>query len=179
MKQGFLSIALVLVMALVLAKDFEIYGALYSGTQAVKNDIVLGQRIKETTYSLENGFRLTVHEALKSIPTGAAFRILPPRERETIERTAGFIVCDKVKEWFSDYNYSLYIGYIDSNDYSEKSLPGECIAYLYVNLDKGTAEIKDKQNIKMSVSYRLAFRFSGDIDKHSFIVLVPEGTVIE
>jgi len=175
--RGFLSIVLVLAMVLFLAKDMKIYNEVYAGTQEIKNDIDLAQRINEETYDLENGFRLTVREALDSLP-----KVPHSKKGEMVARE---YVCQKIKEWFKHYpDYSLYVGYIDPIDYSKApSVPAlePCFNFLHVDLKEKKAMLKDEELIGFPyslVGYRIAFMFEGTIHNTGFKVLVPEGTVM-
>jgi len=176
--RGFLSIVLVLAMVLFLAKDMKIYNEVYAGTQEIKNDIDLAQRINEETYDLENGFRLTVREALDSLP-----KVPHSKKGEMVARE---YVCQRIKEWFANYpDYSIYIGYIDPIDYSRApSIAGEiepCLNFLHVDLKEKKAMLKDEGLIDFTyglVGYRIAFMFEGTIHNTGFKVLVPEGTVM-
>ena len=175
--RGFLSIVLVLAMVLFLAKDMKIYNEVYAGTQEMKNDIDLAQRINEETYDLENGFRLTVREALDSLP-----KVPHSKKGEMVARE---YVCQKIKEWFKHYpDYSLYVGYIDPIDYSKApSVPAlePCFNFLHVDLKEKKAMLKDEELIGFPyslVGYRIAFMFEGTIHNTGFKVLVPEGTVM-
>jgi len=177
--RGFLSIVLVLAMVLFLAKDMNIYNEVYAGTQEMKNDIELGQRINEETYDLENGFRLTVREALDSLPK------VPHSEKG--EMVAREYVCQKIKEWFADYpDYSIYIGYIDPTDYSKApNIVSEiepCLNFLHVDLKEKKVMLKDEELISFPyslVGYRMAVMFEGGVHGADFKVLISEGTAIE
>lgn len=176
--RGFLSIVLVLAMVLFLAKDMKIYSDVYSGTQEIKNNVELGQRINEESYALENGFKLTVHEALDSLP-----KVPHSKKGELIARE---YVCEKIREWFAGYpNYSLYVGYIDPTDYSKAPsvpAPEPCLNFLHVDLKEKRVELKDNGLIDFPYSligYRIAFMSEGKIGKVHFKTIIPEGTVIE
>ena len=176
--RGFLSIVLVLAMVLFLAKDMKIYNEVYSGTQEMKNDIDLAQRINEETYDLENGFRLTVREALDSLP-----KVPHSKKGEMVARE---YICQKIKEWFTHYpDYSLYVGYIDPIDYSRAPSIASgiepCLNFLHVDLKEKKAMLKDEELLSFPyslVGYRIAFMFEGTIHNTGFKVLVPEGTVM-
>jgi len=175
--RGFLSIVLVLAMVLFLAKDMKIYNELYAGTQEMKNDVDLAQRINEETYDLDNGFRLTVTDALKSLP-----KVPHSAKGELVARE---YVCQKVREWFKQYpGYSLYVGYIDPIDYSKApNVPAlePCLNFLHVDLKEKKAVLKDEGLISFPyslVGYRIAFMFEGTVHNTGFKVLIPEGTVI-
>ena len=177
--RGFLSIVLVLAMVLFLARDMKIYNQVYIGTQEMKNDIDLAQRINEETYDLENGFRLTVKEALESLP-----KVPHSKKGEMVARE---YVCQLVKGWFANYpDFSLYIGYIDPTDYSRApSITSEiepCLNFLHVDLKEKKVMLKDEDLISFPyslVGYRIAFMFEGKVHNTNFKVLIPEGTVIE
>lgn len=177
--RGFLSIVLVLAMVLFLTRDMKIYDQVYIGTQEMKNDIDLAQRINEETYDLENGFRLTVKEALESLP-----KVPHSKKGEMVARE---YVCQRVGGWFANYpDFSLYIGYIDPTDYSRApSITSEiepCLNFLHVDLKEKTVMLKDEDLISFPyglVGYRIAFMFEGKVHNTNFKVLIPEGTVIE
>jgi len=177
--RGFLSIVLVMAMVLFLAKDMKIYNQVYIGTQEMKNDIDLAQRINEERYDLENGFRLTVKEALESLP-----KVSHSKKGEMVAR--GYI-CQKIKEWFTHYpDYSFYIGYINPTDYSRaSSIASEiepCLNFLHVDLKEKKVMLKDEDLISFPyslVGYRIAVMFEGKVHNTNFKVLIPEGTVIE
>ncbi len=177
--RGFLSIVLVLAMVLFLARDMKIYNQVYIGTQEMKNDIDLAQRINEETYDLENGFRLTVKEALESLP-----KVPHSKKGEMVARE---YVCQLVKGWFASYpDFSLYIGYIDPTDYSRApSITSEiepCLNFLHVDLKEKKVMLKDEDLISFPyslVGYRIAFMFEGKVHNTNFKVLIPEGTVVE
>lgn len=174
--RGFISIALVVVMLLFLAKDLRIYNQVYSGVQEMRNQIVLRQEVNEAIYGLEDGFRLIVSGALETLPK------VPHSERGEI--VAREYICTKIWEWFNGYNYSLYIGYIDPNDYSRApSVPmlDSCLAFLYVDLKQGKAQIKDGGLIEFPYSligYRIAFMFEGEKYGVKFKTIIPEGVEI-
>lgn len=177
--RGFLSIVLVLAMVLFLAKDMKIYSQVYAGMQEIKNYVVIGQTINEKTYELENGFKLTVSEALDSLPK------MPPSKNSEI--AAREYVCREISDWFAGYeNYSMYVGYIDPTDYSKApSVESEiepCFNFLHVDLLKRKVELKDNGLITFPyslVGYKIAFMFEGNVGKEQFKVIIPEGTVVE
>lgn len=174
--RGFVSIVLVIAMLLFLAKDLKVYNQVYSGVQEIRNQIVLRQEVNEAIYELENGFRLTVSEALETLPK------VPHSEKGEI--AARGYVCARIHEWFNGYNYSFYVGYIDPNDYSKApsvSMLDSCLNFLYVNLKQRKAQIKDNGMIEFPYSligYRIAFMFEGEIYGVKFKAIIPEGVGI-
>ncbi len=174
--RGFVSIAIVVVMLLFLAKDLKIYNQVYDGTQEMRNQIVLRQGVNEAIYGLEDGFRLTVSGALETLPR------LPNSEKGEI--IARKYVCAKVREWFDSQNRSFYAGYIDPNDYSRAPsvpAPDYCLNFLYVDLKQGKAQIKDNGMIEFPYSligYRIAFMFEGELYGVKFKAIIPEGVEI-
>lgn len=163
---------IVLIVLLFLSRELGAGNIVYGDVQQMKNDIVLNQRIKDIVYGLENGFRLTVLEALRTVP---------PKEEAARE-----YMCMKIAEWFKSYpDYRMYIGYIDPNDYSRapsvQSAIEPCYNFLYVDLAERKVAVKDNGLIGYPyslVGYRIAFMFEGEVYGTAFKALIPEGTEI-
>jgi len=170
--KGFVSVLLVLTMLLFLSRDLKIYDQVYDSVQEIKNSVVLNQKINEITYDLENGFVLTVKEAIETVP---------PKEELARE-----YVCSKIYAWFKNYpDYSLYLGYIDPIDYSEApSVQSEiepCLNFVHVDVKERKVMLKDNGLIDFPyslVGYRMAVMFKGKVHGSDFTVLIPEGRVI-
>lgn len=199
MNRGFLSIMLVLTMIPFLFQDLGIHNQTYSGIQSMKNKLILQQKINERTYELENGFFLTVKHGLEEL---GEFDEMP-REEKTV------YICKKIEKWMNRFpDVELKVGYINKENYEfdEKSVffdflsdvqsllkadfkkifsgrISPCVNYLYV--DEDYAEVMENGfldydfNIPSLVNYGIAFVFRVKEHQNEFIVLIPEGSVIE
>lgn len=68
-----------------ISQELAVYALFQSQAQETRNVLLLQQRINEKIYSIENGFRFAVHDALSST-TGD-------------ERADAAIICAKLAEW--------------------------------------------------------------------------------
>ena len=181
MQRGFFSIVLTLAVISFLAKDMHLNNLIYGGMQDVRNDVALGMAINEEIYGLENGFFLTVKDALRSIP------MIPTADERAREALAREYVCIKIQEWFNNYpDYSMYVGYIDPADYSRAPVAGSvaqpCLNFVYIDLQEKAFMIKDNGLIEFPyelAGYRIVFMFEGNASGVPFRTIIPEGTVIQ